>query len=207
VLVWADIETTGLDRRNDVILEVAVIITDDALNEIASYEGVTCGARYRRLEDLAPVVQEMHTKSGLWRQSRCCSTTLHEMDWILSVFLQKHGAVGAPLAGASVHFDRALIAKDFPNTHARLHYRNLDVSTFHETAKRFWPEIHATAPPKRLAHESMKDIRESIDYLRYYLTALRAARIFTLADGEMREVREYTTLVLPIKENDNDRDR
>lgn len=188
MLIWTDIETTGLyyeerdGRPADAILEVAMIATDDQLNELASINWITSEAQFRPFVSLNPFVREMHTKNGLWLMS--LKSTLDTSvvarqctDWVRDMIVDFGTVVdGKPekpaLAGSGVHFDRAFLRRDMPPVIDLLSYRNLDVSAFTETGRRFWPNAYAGRPAKpeeNKVHRALDDVRESIDTLRYWL--------------------------------------
>lgn len=171
-IIWIDLETTGLEPQNDTVLEIAAIVTDDKLRELARFQVVTDMANSRTLAMLHPAVQEMHTSNGLWRQSELSGVSLATADQALEAFLDPHK--GAQLAGSSVHFDRAFMKEHLPRAEKKLHYRHLDVSTLNETARRFWPRIHDNRPGTGNApiHRALPDIEMSIRTLNYYLQAL-----------------------------------
>lgn len=174
--VWTDIETTGLDDRNDVILEIASIITDGDLNEIARYHSViqdspTVMTLLR--QDAPPVVQEMHDKSGLWE--RCSKEgDRHDFEDVsdeFTTFLFVNSTTQAHyrLAGSSVHFDQKFLIRAFPAAMGLLTHRVLDVSTLMHFANENyglpWFKKSGT-------HEAMTDIVESMNEYRYIRDAL-----------------------------------
>jgi oligoribonuclease len=174
-LVWTDLETSGLDPDKDLILEIAIIVTNGDLQEIACCEYTTDAAGWLRLDQLDPIVQQMHLKSGLWEQSRDSTMSTDKVARLCAEFIDKLGVVKPQLAGSTISFDRGFLRRRMPELHQRLHYRNLDVSTLNEVAKRFWPEVWAGRPQaedKDKPHRAMLDIRHSIEQLRYYLSSL-----------------------------------
>ncbi len=212
MLIWLDLETTGLDPFKDYVLEVGAIATDDDFNEVARYAS-TIGfysADYivrrfayldfmkidgeqrageieslsRRLE-ISPLVLEMHWKNGLWIDSVKADKSAGLVDDELAAFVtsahrtDEEGKTHMPqLAGSTISFDRAFLRGNgddfsFPKSLAALHYRNLDVSSFNEVARRKWPALYAARPNNETkAHRGMADIEESIRVLKHYLNHL-----------------------------------
>lgn len=169
---WLDLETTGLDATEDAILEIAVVITTPQLDEITHYTAVVApSVPTKRIGAIHPVVAEMHSKSGLWAESLRASLTLDKACDEVRSLLQKHGALHSPLCGSSVHFDRKFLAAQHPRLHGDFAYRNIDVSTWTELAKRVAPAIYSRRPGagSRPAHRALNDIRNSIALQRYYL--------------------------------------
>lgn len=157
---------TGLDPEACVPLEVAVVVTDSELDEVASTEAVVHQPE-SAFANMVPVVVEMHTKSGLLDRVRTSSTSLKEVDRELAELVSSQVKAGeAVLAGNSIHTDRAFVRRYFPALEALLHYRMIDVSSIKELARRWYGE--AALPPKQNAHTAMADIRESIGELRHY---------------------------------------
>lgn len=173
-LAWIDLEMTGLDPENDVIVEIAVIITDGSLEEAIEGPDLVLSAEEASLENMAPVVREMHATSGLTEEIRHSSVSVAEAERSVLEFVQTHLPEPglAPLAGNSVHADRAFLRKHMPNLEAWFHYRNVDVSTIKELAHRWYPEALENAPEKGGGHRALADIRESIEELKYYREAV-----------------------------------
>ncbi len=190
MLVWIDLETTGLNCAKDKILEIACIITDDKLNEVAQWECVTGEARNMLLSDVYRRVLEMHVHNGLWNASLLSGVGTAWADLQLSEFIiqhavtsrqlpvprgtQTHEAVYPQLAGSTVSFDRNFMEKYLPKSFNQLHYRNLDVSSINVMAKNFWPKVFEGRPRAGAdaAHRAMPDIAESLNVARYYAGAL-----------------------------------
>jgi oligoribonuclease len=134
-------------------------------------------------------VVQMHLDNGLWAESRS-GIALDTVDRDFSEFIDKHcvtmkpGIDGAPdervlpqLAGSSIHFDRTFVERHLQRAARLLHYRMIDISTFTETARRFWPELYECRPKNETkAHRAMRDIEESIAYYKFYLDHLAALR-------------------------------
>lgn len=169
-LVWIDLEMTGLDPEADVIVEIAAIITDGSLDEIIEGPDLVLHADETALQGMVPIVQEMHHMSGLTEEIRRSSTSVADAEQQVLEFVKAHIPEPgfAPLAGNSVHADRAFLHKHMPELEAWFHYRNVDVSTIKELARRWNPEVLDGAPEKGGDHRALADIRESIKELRYY---------------------------------------
>lgn len=200
MLVWIDLETTGLVATKERVLEVACIITDDDLNEVARFERVTNQALYTEFAKVDPYVIEMHYANGLWRESMLKGDKYEHLpeaiDNDLARFIVAHGHVKRvvtkddgtskevtdkpQLAGSTISFDRAFLDVHFPLTSSQLHYRNVDVSSFNEVAKRMWPRTFEARPRDAggSKHRGMDDIVNSLNVLRYYTTNL-GPRVFS----------------------------
>ena len=163
-LVWVDIETTGLDVKIDAMLEIAVIVTDLDLNEIAGTRRNHVLRWRGNLDTVHPAVVAMHggDGSGLWRECAYSSKLSHHIDVELRDLLV---ALGNPdsqwmLAGSSVHFDRLFIAKHLPRFDMRLHYRHLDVSVLINTAQ-WWADTNLRASGES-KHRAMSGLERSL---------------------------------------------
>lgn len=166
-LAWIDLEMTGLDPERNVIIEIATLVTDRDLNILA--EG-PCLAIARTAGELARMDTwnvKTHTASGLLDRIRNEGVTAAEAERQTLLFLRKWLPKGAsPLAGNSIAQDRRFLRREMPKVEAFLHYRNVDVSTVKELARRWYPALPAAE--KRQAHRALEDIRESVDELLYY---------------------------------------
>lgn len=169
-LVWVDLEMTGLDPERDVILEAAVIVTDGTLDAIVEGPDIVVSQPPAALHRMADVVREMHARSGLTDAVGSSGTATAAAEAALLRFVTTHVPQPrtAPLAGNSVHADRAFLRRYMPALEAHLHYRNVDVSTVKELARRWRPDLLEGAPAKGGSHRALADIRESIAELRYY---------------------------------------
>ena len=183
-LVWIDLEMTGLDPEVDVIVEIATIITNGTLEQVEHGPDLVVAAPEIRLDGMADVVRRMHTASGLLDEIRTSDRTVAEAEQATLDFVRTHVAdpSAAPLAGNSVHADRAFLHRYMPTLEAHLHYRNVDVSTIKELARRWRPVLLERAPAKQERHRALDDIVESIAELRFYRDAL-----FGTAAQEARE--------------------
>lgn len=173
MLVWIDLETQGLDEQVHQILEVALVVTDDDLNEVSMF--TTLVQEYDGLErdQLETVVNEMHTKNGLYEalDNLNVGPTREQVEQRLIGVLMAAGAEKCVLAGSTISFDRAFLKRWMPDFHELLHYRNVDVSTINELARRWRPEVYEGRPQGDKAHRALADVRVSIETLRYYRRA------------------------------------
>jgi oligoribonuclease len=169
-LVWIDLEMTGLDPDTERIVEIAVIVTDGTLEERHEGPELVISQPDELLERMADVVKEMHATSGLTAAVRASQLSEADAEEEILAFVRQvvPEAGVAPLAGNSIHADRAFLRRYMPALNAHLHYRNVDVSTIKELARRWYPEALESAPNKGGGHRALADIRESIDELRHY---------------------------------------
>jgi oligoribonuclease len=173
-LVWIDLEMTGLDPVRDRIIEIAVIVTDPHLHKRIAGPAYAIHQSDAVLDAMDAWNKGTHGKSGLIERVK--ASTLSEADAQAKVlqFLKFYVPKGvSPMCGNSVCQDRRFLAKDMPELEAFFHYRNLDVSTLKELARRWKPDILAGFK-KAQAHTALLDIHESIDELIYYRTHLLA---------------------------------
>lgn len=173
-IVWIDTETTGLYPRSDWMLEIAVVITDSALVEIAHFSEVLFQDVARSVARMDPFVVEMHSRSGLLADLACATVESQgsAVQQRVLEFFAEHGALNSVVAGSNIPFDRSFLDVWMSSLNRdALHYRCIDVSTVKELARRFAPEVFAAAPTKSLEHRALADIRESIAELRHYVDA------------------------------------
>jgi oligoribonuclease len=170
VLVWMDLEMTGLDHTRDVIVEIATIVTDDQLDIVAEGPDLVIHQPDEALAAMDPVVQEMHTKSGLIEAIRASDVALADAGAATLAFIREHAPEPrtVPLCGNSIGTDRRFLATYLPEIEEYLHYRSIDVSAVKELARRWYPKIAQARPQKVGSHRALDDIRESIEELRYY---------------------------------------
>lgn len=173
-LVWVDLEMTGLDPGRHVIVEIAVVITDAALDKVVEGPDLVLAASDAELALMESVVAEMHTASGLLDEIRHSRLGLAAAEAQVLEFVRHYASQPhlAPLAGNSIHADRAFLRRYMPELNGWLHYRNVDVSTVKELARRWYPDAYDSAPEKAKGHRALADILESIAELRYYRTAI-----------------------------------
>lgn len=172
-IVWVDCEMTGLDPVADALIEVAAVVTDSELNVLGEGVDVIITPPAEALEQMVPFVRQMHTTSGLL-EALPGGTTLEEAQAVVLDYVRawvpEPGK--APLAGNSVATDKTFLDRDMPELVGHLHYRLIDVSSFKEVARRWYPRIYFSSPEKNGGHRALADILESIDELRYYRAAM-----------------------------------
>ena len=194
MLVWTDLETTGLDPVKDIVLEVAVVVTDWDLKEIEHFTSLVITENPARFiphsHELANrpilrsaqdkrVIYDAHFDNGLVTELCAASDNADPfpslrhvqkqiVDFLNGVGVHEglHMNERPPLAGSTISFDRSFLAEHMPDVLRLLHYRNIDVSTIRELAYKWWPALGT--PEKKGVHRALDDIRESIDLLRFY---------------------------------------
>jgi oligoribonuclease len=176
VLVWMDLEMTGLDPARHTIVEIATLITDDDLTVLAEGPDLVVHADAQALASMDDFVRKMHTKSGLLTSIEESTLSLADAGRQTLEFIKTHvpekGTV--PLCGNSIGTDRRFLDAQLPDIENWLHYRSVDVSTIKELCRRWYPGVLAQAPPKGTTHRALEDIRESLAELAYYRTAIFA---------------------------------
>ena len=175
-LVWIDCEMTGLDLEVDELVEIAVIITDYDLNPVDAGLNIVIKPDASALESMGEFVRAMHTESGLIEEIPN-GVSVAEAEYQVLEYVLKHvpDEQRAPLAGNSIGTDRAFLTKFMPRLDSHLHYRNVDVSSIKELAKRWYPRAYFNAPAKNGGHRALADILESIRELHYYRRAIFVA--------------------------------
>jgi oligoribonuclease len=170
VLVWIDLEMTGLDPARHVIVEIATLVTDDDLEIVAEGPDLVINPGEAALQEMDDVVRAMHTKSGLLTAIASSTVTLDDAGAATLEFLKHHVPEQrtVPLCGNSIGTDRRFLATYLPDVENWLHYRSVDVSTVKELARRWYPDAVASAPAKSGGHRALDDIRESVEELRHY---------------------------------------
>jgi len=167
-LIWIDLEMTGLDVRRDRIIEIATIVTDADLQEVAVGPNLAIRATDDELADMDEWNTRTHTASGLVQRCLESHIDTRTAERRTLDFLAEQVAPGdSPMCGNSICQDRRFLARLMPELEAFFHYRNLDVSTLKELARRWAPEI-ADGMVKDSGHEALADVRDSIAELKYY---------------------------------------
>lgn len=171
-LVWIDLEMTGLSPDLDHIIEIATIVTDADLNVIAEGPVIAIHQPEPVLAGMDEWNRRTHGESGLADRVRLSQFSAADAERMTLEFLRKHAEAGAsPMCGNSICQDRRFLAREMPALEKFFHYRNLDVSTLKELARRWAPDVLAGLQ-KTSKHLALDDIRESIDELRYYRQSL-----------------------------------
>ena len=154
MLVWMDLEMTGLDPARNTIVEIATLVTDDALEIVAEGPDLVVHATAEDLARMEPVVREMHTRSGLLAAIESSTISLADAGAQTLAFIKEHVREPrtVPLAGNSIGTDRRFLAAHLPEIENWLHYRCVDVSTVKELARRWYPDAVAGAPDKAVSY-------------------------------------------------------
>jgi oligoribonuclease len=170
VLVWMDLEMTGLDPAKNVIVEIATLITTDDLEIVAEGPDLVVHQPEEALALMEPIVVDMHTKSGLLDSIRASTISLEDAGAATLEFIKTHvpEARKVPLCGNSIGMDRRFLDTYLPEIENWLHYRSIDVSSVKELVRRWYPAINSSRPFKQGSHRALDDIRESISELRFY---------------------------------------
>lgn len=167
-LVWMDLEMTGLDTVNDHILEIATIITDADLNIVAHGPVLAIHQSEEVLSGMDEWNVRTHSSSGLLDRVRKSALATAEAEAQTLAFIQQYVPKNrSPLCGNSICQDRRFLARLMPQLESYLHYRNLDVSTLKELARRWKPALYS-AFEKQNTHRALDDILESIAELKHY---------------------------------------
>ena len=173
-LVWIDCEMTGLDPVSDVLVEVAVVVTDSELTILDDGLDILIATDPAKLAAMSDVVREMHTTSGLLEALATATTSLEEAEQQVLDYVQRFVPERrkAPLCGNSIATDRTFLSRYMPRLDDHLHYRMVDVSSIKELARRWYPRAYFNAPAKTGGHRALADIVDSITELRYYRAAV-----------------------------------
>lgn len=167
-LVWVDMEMTGLNPDTDRIIEVAVVVTDAQLTVRVEGPVLAIHQSDAVLAGMDAWNQNTHGKSGLTERVRASTVDEAQASQAIIAFLKRYVSAGkSPMCGNTICQDRRFMARSMPELEAYFHYRNLDVSTLKELARRWRPEL-VSAFKKQQAHTALADIQESIDELRHY---------------------------------------
>ncbi len=168
-LVWIDCEMTGLDVQNDLLIEVAALVTDSELNVLGDGIDIVIGATREQLERMPDVVRDMHATSGLTEEVLASTVTVREAEEQVLAYLRDFVEPGkAPLCGNSIGTDRGFLARDMTELDSFLHYRMVDVSSVKELSRRWYPRAYFNSPKKAGGHRALADILESVKELKYY---------------------------------------
>lgn len=167
-LIWIDLEMTGLDTQNDQIIEIATIVTDSELNVLAEGPVIAIHQSDDVIDGMDEWNTQHHGASGLIDRVKASAYTEAEAERETIAFLEQYVPKGAsPICGNSICQDRRFLARCMPELEDYFHYRNLDVSTLKELARRWVPEV-VDSLVKTGQHLALEDIRESIEELKHY---------------------------------------
>jgi oligoribonuclease len=167
-LVWVDCEMTGLDPERDRLIEIAVIVTGPDLAPRVEGPVLVIHQSDAQLDLMDAWNRGTHGKSGLTDKVRASTVTEAQAEQQILDFMAKYvGKQQSPMCGNSIGQDRRFLVKYMPKLEAYFHYRNLDVSTLKELAKRWNPEVHNSFKKQQL-HTALADVHESIDELAHY---------------------------------------
>ncbi|HNW79448.1 MAG TPA: oligoribonuclease [Candidatus Competibacteraceae bacterium] len=173
-LIWIDLEMTGLDPQTDRIIEIATLVTDSQLCIIAEGPALAIHQDEAVLATMDEWNQRQHGESGLLARVRASTVTEADAEQQTLAFLRQHLPAGkSPICGNSICQDRRFLARLMPELEAYFHYRNLDVSTLKELARRWYPGLKGFS--KVSTHLALQDIRDSIEELRFYRERLFVA--------------------------------
>ena len=176
-LIWIDLEMTGLCTQSDTIIEIATIVTDKYLSELAEGPVMAIHQRASVMEGMDEWNTLQHGKSGLTQRVADSHTSMAEAEQATLAFLREWVDEGvSPMCGNSICQDRRFLAREMPTLEKYFHYRNLDVSTLKILGALWAPKI-ASGFNKQSAHLALSDIRDSIDELNYYREHLLDASV------------------------------
>jgi len=167
-LIWIDMEMSGLKPDADRILEVALVVTDQQLQVVAEGPVRAVHQSDTVLDGMDSWNKSTHARTGLTDRVRASRQAEAEVEVEMIAFLDRHVPAGAsPMCGNSICQDRRFLARYMPRLEAHFHYRNLDVSTLKELARRWRPDLMGGLT-KLGKHEALADVYESIEELKYY---------------------------------------
>ena len=167
-LIWIDLEMTGLDTTSDHIIEIATIVTDERLNELACGPELVIRMDKSVMDSMDDWNTRQHGESGLTRRVLESTISMREAEVLTLKFLRQYIKPGkSPMCGNSICQDRRFMARLMPDLEAYFHYRNLDVSTLKILAQRWSPDV-AEGFSKESSHRALDDIRDSIAELAWY---------------------------------------
>ena len=167
-LIWIDLEMTGLEPKTHRIIEIATVVTDSELNVLAEGPVLAIQTAQSELDIMDDWCTTHHGKSGLTKRVQESTVTMQEAEILTIEFLKQYVPSGkSPMCGNSICQDRRFMVEQMPLLELFFHYRNLDVSTLKELARRWAPKVYQSHK-KSGAHLALADIHESIDELQHY---------------------------------------
>jgi oligoribonuclease len=169
-LVWLDLEMTGLDVRRHVIVEIAALVTDGELEPLDDGIDLIVHQPPEAMAEMDDYVRTMHTKSKLLDEIEASTLSLADAGAQVLDYVRTHvpTAMTAPLCGNSIGVDRRFLDHQLPELDQYLHYRSIDVSSFKELCRRWYPVVYKGRPDKNETHRALADVKDSIAELRYY---------------------------------------
>jgi len=169
-LVWLDLEMTGLDLSRHVIVEIAVLVTDGELEPLDEGIDVIVHQPPEALAEMDDFVRKMHTKSALIGEIEASTVSLDDAGALALDYIRQHVSEAgvAPMCGNSIGVDRRFLDQYLPDLDRYLHYRSVDVSSFKELCRRWYPAVYKRRPHKAETHRALADVRESIAEMRFY---------------------------------------
>ena len=168
-LVWLDLEMTGLDVERHVIVEIAALVTDDDLQPLDDGIDLIVHQPPSALAEMDDFVRAMHTKSGLLPEIEASTLSLADAGAQVLDYVRGHVGEGtSPLCGNSIGVDRRFLDHQLPELDHFLHYRSIDVSSFKELCRRWYPKVYSGRPGKTETHRALADVQESIAEMKYY---------------------------------------
>jgi oligoribonuclease len=169
-LVWIDLEMTGLDVERHTIVELAVLVTDAQLEILDDGVDLIVHQPPDALAEMDDFVRKMHVKSGLLPEIENSELSLEAAGAQALEYIRERvpEPASSPLCGNSIGVDRRFLGRYLPDLDNYLHYRSIDVSSFKELCRRWYPEVYAKRPGKAESHRALADIRESVAELRFY---------------------------------------
>lgn len=167
-LIWIDLEMTGLDHKSDLIIEIATVVTDANLTVLAEGPVLAIDTPQAKLDAMDEWCTTHHGNSGLTRRVQESDVAMQQAEAQTIAFLKQWVPAGkSPMAGNSICQDRRFLIEQMPELESYFHYRNLDVSSLKELAKRWSPKVYSSFK-KKGAHLALDDIYESINELKHY---------------------------------------
>ncbi len=167
-LIWIDLEMTGLEPKEHTIIEIATVVTDSQLNVLAKGPVIAIQTDQAELDKMDQWCVTHHGNSGLTKRVQESTISMSEAQQQTIEFLREYVPAGkSPMCGNSICQDRRFMVEKMPQLENYFHYRNLDVSTLKELARRWAPEVYSSHE-KQGSHLAMDDILESIDELKHY---------------------------------------
>ena len=174
VLIWMDLEMTGLDTGRDSIVEIAALATDWDLTPLDGGIDLVVHQPEEVLAGMGDVVRQMHERSGLLAEIRASEVPLSEAGARVLEYIKGHAPTPrtVPLCGNSIGMDRRFLARHLPEIEDHLHYRSIDVSSVKELCRRWYPEPFKARPDKTEGHRALSDVHASIGELAFYRTTI-----------------------------------